>query len=109
MGRTGRGLAELDNVPVRISYSSLFRMLVGLTTCRPGHAHRQTDRFGRQEPELVYGFCAGSRIVVDHWRIDGTSFFFSNSENINILRNTPLILSTLQENVRAIRAVLDRM
>ena len=33
----------------------------------------------------------------------------SVSEGINILRNTPSILSTLQENVRAIRAVLDRI
>ncbi|KAH8977004.1 serine palmitoyltransferase [Lactarius hatsudake] len=40
------------------------------------------------------GFCAGS---------------LSASEDINILRNTPSILSTLQENVRAIRAVLDRV
>ena len=65
------------------------------------------------------GFCAGSHIVVDHQRINGTSFVFSAavpallavsaSEGINILRNTPSILSTLQENVRAIRAVLDRV
>ena len=65
------------------------------------------------------GFCAGSRIVVDHQRINGTSFVFSAavpallavsaSEGINILRNTPSILSTLQENVRAIRAILDRV
>ncbi len=65
------------------------------------------------------GFCACSRIVVDHQRINGTSFVFSAkvpalfavsaSEGINILRNTPSILSTLQENVRAIRAVLDRV
>jgi serine palmitoyltransferase len=65
------------------------------------------------------GFCAGSRIMVDHQRINGTSFVFSAavpallavsaSEGINILRNTPSILSTLQENVRAIRAVLDRI
>ena len=65
------------------------------------------------------GFCAGSRIVVDHQRINGTSFVFSAavpallavsaSEGINILRNTPSILSTLQENVRAMRAVLDRV
>ena len=51
------------------------------------------------------GFCAGSRIVVDFHRINGTSFFFSAavpallavsaSEGINILRNTPSILSTL--------------
>ncbi|KAH9014995.1 hypothetical protein EDB85DRAFT_1876116, partial [Lactarius pseudohatsudake] len=33
----------------------------------------------------------------------------SASEGIKLLRNTPSILSTLQENVRAIRAVLDRV
>jgi serine palmitoyltransferase len=65
------------------------------------------------------GFCAGSRHVVDHQRINGTSFVFSAavpallavsaSEGISILRNTPSILSTLQENIRAIRAVLERV
>src|SRR5579864_8320659 len=65
------------------------------------------------------GFCAGSRVVVDHQRDNGTSFVFSASlpailavsasEGINILRNTPSILSTLQENVHAIRAVLERV
>ncbi|KAH9028222.1 hypothetical protein EDB85DRAFT_2276447 [Lactarius pseudohatsudake] len=53
-------------------------------------------------------------------RINGTPFVFSAaavpallavsaSEGIKLLRNTPSILSTLQENVRAIRAVLDRV
>ena len=65
------------------------------------------------------GFCTGSRVVVDHQRINGTSFVFSAalpailavsaSEAINILRNTPSILSTLQENVHAIRAILERV
>ena len=65
------------------------------------------------------GFCAGSRIVSDHQRINGTSFVFlaavpallavSASEGINILRNTPSILSTLLENMRMIRTVLDRL
>src|SRR5712675_2060749 len=65
------------------------------------------------------GFCAGTRHVVDHQRINGTSFVFSAavpallavsaSEGINILRNTPSILSTLQENVRAMRAVFERV
>src|SRR5260370_370851 len=65
------------------------------------------------------GFCAGSRNVVDHQRINGTSFVFSAalppllavsaSEGINILRNTPSILSTLQENIRAIRTILERV
>lgn len=31
------------------------------------------------------------------------------SEGINILRNTPSILSTLQENVRAVRSILDKV
>jgi serine palmitoyltransferase len=65
------------------------------------------------------GFCAGSRHVAEHQRINGTSFVFSAalpallavsaSEGINILRNTPSILSTLQENIRAIRSILDRV
>lgn len=52
-------------------------------------------------------------------RINGTAFVFSAamppslsvaaSEGINILRSTPSILSTLQENVRAVRAILDRV
>lgn len=33
----------------------------------------------------------------------------AGSEGINILRNTPSILTTLHENVRAIRAILDRV
>ena len=59
----------------------------------------------------------GSRIVVDHQGINGTSFVFSAvvpallaasaSEAINILRSVPSILSTLQETVRANCAVLD--
>jgi serine palmitoyltransferase len=65
------------------------------------------------------GFCAGSRVVVDHQRINGSSFIFSAalpailavsaSEGINILRNTPSILTTLQENIHAVRAVLERV
>lgn len=64
-------------------------------------------------------FCAGSNVVVEHQRINGASFVFSASmpgllatsasEGINILRNTPSLLSTLQDNVRAIRSVLDKV
>ena len=56
---------------------------------------------------------------MDHQRINGTSFVFSaavpallavsSSEGINILQNMPSILSTLQEDVCTIRAVLDRI
>jgi len=65
------------------------------------------------------GFCAGSRNVIEHQRINGPSFVFSASlpallavsasEGINILRNTPSILQILQENVCVARAILDRL
>ena len=52
-------------------------------------------------------------------RINGTAFVYSASlpgllatsasEGINILRHTPSLLSTLQDNVRAVRAVLDKL
>ncbi|KAH8988171.1 serine palmitoyltransferase [Lactarius hatsudake] len=97
VGRTGRGLTELYN-------ATQIDMIVGSVA-------NGLNSSG--------GFCAGSRIIVDHQRSNGTSFVFSAavpallaasaSEGINILRNTPSILSTLQENVRAIRAVLDRV
>ncbi|KAH8979523.1 pyridoxal phosphate-dependent transferase, partial [Lactarius hatsudake] len=99
VGRTGRGLTELYNVP-----ATQIDMIIGSIA-------NTLNSSG--------GFCAGSRIVVDHQHINSTSFVFSAavpallavsaSEGINILRNTPSILSTLQENVRAIRAVLDRV
>jgi serine palmitoyltransferase len=63
-------------------------------------------------------FCAGSHIVPDHGRINCTSFVFSAvpalpdvsvSMGTNILRNMLSIQSTLQENMRAVRAVLDRL
>ncbi|KAF8961402.1 serine palmitoyltransferase [Flammula alnicola] len=99
VGRTGRGLTELYNVP-----ASKVDMLLG--SCATGLASGG-------------GFCAGSRTVVDHQRINGPSFVFSASmpallavsasEAINIFRNTPSIFETLQENVRAARAILDRI
>ncbi|KAF4613356.1 hypothetical protein D9613_010864 [Agrocybe pediades] len=99
VGRTGRGLTEVYNVP-----ASKVDMLLG--SCAIGLS-------------AAGGFCAGSRNVVDHQRINGPSFVFSASmpallavsasEGINILRNTPSIFETLQENVRAARAILDRV
>ncbi|KAG6900904.1 hypothetical protein C0993_004341 [Termitomyces sp. T159_Od127] len=99
VGRTGRGLTELYNVPAEKVDILVGSVAIGL--CSAG------------------GFCAGSQAVVDHQRINGTSFVFSASlpallavsasEGINILRSSPSILSTLQENVRAARAILDRV
>lgn len=63
------------------------------------------------------GFCAGSQVVVDHQRINGTSFVFSASmpallsvsasEGISILQGNPSILASLQENIRAVHSVLN--
>ncbi|KAI6130887.1 serine palmitoyltransferase [Pisolithus croceorrhizus] len=81
VGRTGRGLTELYNVP-----ASQVDMLIGSVAnglCSAG------------------GFCTGSTIVTEHQRING-------SEGISYLRNTPSALTTLQENVRAVRAVLEK-
>ncbi|KAH9032102.1 serine palmitoyltransferase [Lactarius hengduanensis] len=99
VGRTGRGLTELYNIP-----ATEIDMIVGSLA---------------NDLNSSGGFCAGSRIVVDHQRINGTSFIFSEafpvgpvvsaSVGINILRNTPLILRKLQVNVRAIRAILDQV
>lgn len=65
------------------------------------------------------GFCAASRVVTEHQRINGTSFVFSAAmppllavsalEAINILTDTPSILLTLQENVRTLRGILEKL
>lgn len=98
VGRTGRGLTELYNVP-----ASQIDILVGSVAnglCSAG------------------GFCAGSTIVTEHQRINGTSFVFSaampallavaGSEGISYLRSTPSALTTLQENVAVVRSVLEK-
>ncbi|KAF5350560.1 hypothetical protein D9756_008578 [Leucocoprinus leucothites] len=99
VGRTGRGLTELYNVPASKVDMLIGSVANGLNSCG--------------------GFCAGSQIVVNHQRINGLSFVFSASmpallsvaasEGINILRNAPSILATLQENTQAARAILDRL
>lgn len=65
------------------------------------------------------GFCGGSKSVIAHLRLNAAATAFSASlpallavcasEGIDILRNTLSIFQTLQENVRAARAILDRV
>src|SRR5258708_1527846 len=65
------------------------------------------------------GFCAGSQVVVEHQRINGSSFVFSAampgllavsaSEGINIIRSTPSIFETLQANVHTARSILEKL
>ncbi|KAF9233818.1 serine palmitoyltransferase [Melanogaster broomeanus] len=101
IGRTGRGLTELYNVP-----ASQIDMLVGSVAnglCSSG------------------GFCAGTSVVTEH-QVNIVSTVHhsyslhpmpallstSASEAISHLRSFPSVLVNLQENIRAIRAVLER-
>ena len=62
------------------------------------------------------GFCAGSKVVVDHQRINSTSFVFSAampallavsaSVAIGILTDQPSVFESLRENVQAVRSTL---
>jgi len=99
VGRTGRGLTELYNIPASKVDMLLGSCAIGLNSCG--------------------GFCAGSQIVVEHQRIYGSSFVFSASmpgllavsasEGISIIRSTPSIFETLQANIHAARSILDKL
>jgi serine palmitoyltransferase len=99
VGPTGRGMTELCDVP-----PTEVDMLVGSMANTLGGAG---------------GFCAGSEEVVYHQRINGTSFVFSaalpamlavaSSAAIHHLIAQPSILASLQENIDAMRAVLDHV
>jgi len=99
VGRTGRGLTELYNIPASKVDMLLGSCAIGLNSCG--------------------GFCAGSQIVVEHQRINGSSFVFSASmpgllavsasEGISIIRSTPSIFETLQANIHAARSILDKL
>ncbi|PPQ84171.1 hypothetical protein CVT24_002217, partial [Panaeolus cyanescens] len=99
VGRTGRGLTELYNVPASKVDMILGSVANGLASCG--------------------GFCAGSRTTVEHQRINGPSVVFSASmpallavcasEAINTMRSTPSLFETLQENVRIVRGAFEKM
>ncbi|KAF4579674.1 serine palmitoyltransferase component [Pleurotus pulmonarius] len=99
VGRTGRGLTELYNVP-----ATKIDMIVGSAAIGLGAGG---------------GFCAGTQAVIDHQRSNGMAFVFSASlpallavsatEAIQILSSTPSILESLHENTRAARAILDKV
>ncbi|KAF8622397.1 hypothetical protein AX15_007049 [Amanita polypyramis BW_CC] len=99
VGRTGRGLTELYNVPASKIDMLIGNVAIGLASCG--------------------GFCAGSEEIINHQRINGLSFVFSASmpallavgasEAINLFRSTPSIFTQLQDNIRAARAILDRV
>jgi serine palmitoyltransferase len=63
------------------------------------------------------GFCAGTRDVVEHQRINATSYTYSAalpamstvtaSETLNVLQSNPEILLQCRENIKAMKAQLD--
>ncbi|KAH9164267.1 pyridoxal phosphate-dependent transferase [Lactarius sanguifluus] len=103
VGRTGRGLTELYNIP-----ATRIDMIVGPVANGSTHGA---------------GFCAGSHIVADHQCINDTSFIFSAAApallTVSCFGGDQHLAehavdheyanSTLQENVRMIRAVLDQV
>ncbi|KAL7275829.1 serine palmitoyltransferase component [Rhizina undulata] len=98
LGRTGRGVAEHQNVdPMSVD------MLVGSLShaiCAGG------------------GFCAGSDAIVDHQRISSSAYVFSAalpamlaitaSETLKLIEGNPDVLIALRENVKAFRAQMDK-
>jgi serine palmitoyltransferase len=99
VGATGRGMTELCEVP-----ASEVDMLVGSMANTLGSAG---------------GFCAGTEEVVFHQRINGTSFVFSaalpammavaSSTAIQHFISQPSVLTTLQENIKTLRSILDQV
>lgn len=98
LGKTGRGLTELYNIPTRD-----VDMIVGSMANTLSGAG---------------GFCAGAKEVVDHQRLSGQAFVFSASipamltvcasEAIRILETSQgeKLLKVLQDNAAAFRAVV---
>lgn len=97
LGRTGRGLTEAQNVD-----PSQVDMIIGSLSgplCAAG------------------GFCAGTRDIVEHQRINAMSYTYSAalpamstvtaSETLNLLQSNPEILLQCRENIKAMRAQLD--
>ncbi|MCO5589771.1 hypothetical protein L7F22_043740 [Adiantum nelumboides] len=99
VGATGRGMTELCEVPPKE-----VDILVGNMANTLGGAG---------------GFCAGTEEVVFHQRINGTSFVFSaalpamlavaSSTAIQRLIAQPSLMSSLNENIAAMRNVLDHV
>ncbi|PWN50584.1 PLP-dependent transferase, partial [Violaceomyces palustris] len=99
IGATGRGLTELYGIPAKE-----VDMIVGSMANTLGGGG---------------GFCAGSEEVAFHQRINGTAFVFSaalpamlavaSSAAIGTMISEPSMFTTLQENVKALRSVLDHV
>lgn len=97
LGRTGKGIAEQQNVD-----PSDIDMIIGSLAgplCAGG------------------GFCAGSDEIVEHQRISAAAYTFSAalpamlattaSEALSMIQNNPDILSQVRENIKTMWAHLD--
>ncbi|KAK0527875.1 serine palmitoyltransferase component [Tilletia horrida] len=99
VGKTGRGMTELCGVP-----ASDVSIIVGSLANTLGSAG---------------GFCAGSKDVVFHQRINGTAFVFSAalpallavaaSTALRRLIADPTLLDVLREHTRVLRHTLDHV
>lgn len=100
VGRTGRGITELFDVP-----ASDVDMIIGSMANTLGAAG---------------GFCAGSNEVIFHQRINGPAFVFSAAlpavlavassiAITKISRNQDHVLLRLKENTKTVRSVLDHV
>ncbi|KAH8986390.1 pyridoxal phosphate-dependent transferase [Lactarius hatsudake] len=117
VGRTGRGLTELYNVPVCVSFVSLCRVLAQLN--RKGHANRHDHRISCPYAQPIGGILRGlayrrgspahQQHVLRLFRRGTCAPRGLRLGGHQHLAKQPSILSTLQENVRAIRAVLDQV
>lgn len=100
VGRTGRGMTELFDVP-----ATDVDMIVGSMANTLGAAG---------------GFCAGSNEVIFHQRINGPAFVYSAAlpallavaasiAITKVSRNEDDVLSRLKENIKTLRSVLDHV
>jgi serine palmitoyltransferase len=123
LGKMGKGLSELYNVPVRtLEFGVRGVSLITLIE----QASEIDIIMGSMAVGLCSGggFCAGSSVAVSHQRINSAAYVFSASlppllavaanEGLSYLSgamssNGQLPLATLSENVRALRAILDKL
>ncbi|KAJ9623879.1 serine palmitoyltransferase component [Taxawa tesnikishii (nom. ined.)] len=97
LGRTGRGVTEQQNVDAR--EVDMITGSLASALCAGG------------------GFCAGTEEIVEHQRLSSNAYTFSAalpamlattaSETVRMLQEQPEHITSLRENIKAMRAQLD--
>ncbi|KAN0139386.1 hypothetical protein V8E53_002887 [Lactarius tabidus] len=114
----GKGFPR--SLSAKCSFGLTKKSLGNFAFCEDGHGYSDVQHLVVTQLLVELSLESGELLLVlDRQRINGTSFVFSvavptllevsASEGISFLRNTLCILSILQENVSATRAVLDRV